>query len=44
MGNVKTDNTFVTFDMTEPKLSKSGQEGHKFEPNIEKSIYNYTSR
>ncbi|XP_060583179.1 uncharacterized protein LOC132739481 isoform X2 [Ruditapes philippinarum] len=43
MGNVKTDSTLVRFDNTEPTISTRG-DGHMFEPNIESTKFNFSSR
>ncbi|XP_060601820.1 uncharacterized protein LOC132755046 [Ruditapes philippinarum] len=43
MGNIKTDSTLVRFDNTEPTISSRGDD-HMFEPNIESTKYNFSSR
>jgi hypothetical protein len=43
MGNIKADSTLVRFDNTEPTISSSG-DGHMFEPNIESTKFNFSSR
>ncbi|XP_060570888.1 angiopoietin-1 receptor-like [Ruditapes philippinarum] len=43
MGNIKTDSTLVMFDNTEPTISSPG-DGHMFEPNIESTKFNFSSR
>lgn len=44
MGNRQSDSTLLRIDGTVPSVSYPGQQGHKFVPNVEDGVYNYTSR